>query len=239
MGKQHNRRVFAGFYKRYDGKYIYVISVAEDADTGEAVIIYHFVDYSEKAKYFTITKKSFCEMVEVDGEYVDKFTRQTQMRISQARITMLEEDGFEGPKRKKPPKITPDEYSNRNYRRARTYEDYAKDICENYATDLRKYKLCIEQKKYIGVTKKDFSALKEDLTYLHSCLKTILKEYEKYFRERYLEHKSIRKYAYDHEMNRGSVEHLQKKFIAALASSLKQRDDSDGICRLCKYDYSE
>ena len=22
MGKQHNRRIFAGFYKRYDGKYI-------------------------------------------------------------------------------------------------------------------------------------------------------------------------------------------------------------------------
>lgn len=34
MGKQHNRRVFAGFYKRYDGKYIYVVAAVPDADTG-------------------------------------------------------------------------------------------------------------------------------------------------------------------------------------------------------------
>ena len=41
MGKQHNRRIFAGFYKRYDGKFIYVVAVVPDVDTGEQVVIFH------------------------------------------------------------------------------------------------------------------------------------------------------------------------------------------------------
>lgn len=30
------RRICAGYYQRYDGKVVYVGSLAEDADTGEA-----------------------------------------------------------------------------------------------------------------------------------------------------------------------------------------------------------
>ena len=41
MGKQHNRRIFAGFYKRYDNKYIYVVAVVPDVDTGGQVVIFH------------------------------------------------------------------------------------------------------------------------------------------------------------------------------------------------------
>ena len=33
------KRVFAGYYKRYDGKRIYVVRVVKDIDTGEAVVI--------------------------------------------------------------------------------------------------------------------------------------------------------------------------------------------------------
>ena len=35
-------------------------------------------------------------------------------------------------------------------------------------------------------------------------------------------------------MNRGSVDHLQKKFFSALARLLKERDVAEGICRLRK-----
>lgn len=70
MGKQHNRRIFAGFYKRYDNKYIYVVAVVPDADTEEKVLICHEGLYADKDKIFTMTKQSFCEMVEVDGEWV-------------------------------------------------------------------------------------------------------------------------------------------------------------------------
>ena len=63
MVKQHNRRIFAGFYKRYDNKYIYVVAVVPDADTGEKVLICHEGLYADKDKLFTMTKQSFCEMV--------------------------------------------------------------------------------------------------------------------------------------------------------------------------------
>ena len=30
-----DRRIYAGYYQRYDGKMIYVVTIAKDADTGE------------------------------------------------------------------------------------------------------------------------------------------------------------------------------------------------------------
>lgn len=101
MGKQHNRRIFAVFYKRYDNKYIYVVTVVTDIDTGEQVVIFHEGIDAYDAKYYCMTKKSFCEMVEVDGEWVDKYVRQTHIRISEAHIANLEDSGFKGPVRKK------------------------------------------------------------------------------------------------------------------------------------------
>lgn len=236
MGKQHNRRIFAGFYKRYDGKYIYVVAVVPDADTGEKVVIFHESLYAYRGEFFTMTKQSFCEMVEVDGEWVDKYTRQPQLKITEVHIDELVELGFCGPIRKKKPKDEEEiAYEHRSYRHAGTYTDYAKDLCTNYKTDLRKYNLCVAQKQYIGVWgKEEFDMLKEDLAFLNDCLKTVLKSYGAYFRERYIEGKSIRKYAEAHEMNRGSVDHLHRKFIAELAAALKARDDADGICRLRK-----
>lgn len=174
MGKQHNRRVFAGYYKRYDGRRIYVITVTKDIDTSEEVVVCKYATYSEKAEYFTITMQSFCEMVEQNGEYMDKFTRQTQYKVSEIQIEYLMNDGFEGPKRKNPTPVL-DEYDLRNYRSSETYLDYAKDLCENHLLDVRKYNLCIQLKKYIGVGgKAEFLALKEDVVYLRDCLKTLL-----------------------------------------------------------------
>ena len=198
MGKQHNRRIFAGFYKRYDNKYIYVVAVVPDVDTGSQVVIFHEGIDACECKYYSMTKQSFCEKVEVDGEWVDKFTRQPQIRITDTHIQNLIDGGFSGPVRKKTPK---DEdllvYESRRYRRAETYTDYAKDLCTNYKIDLRRYNLCVAQKRYI-------------------------------------KGKSVRKYAEAHSMNRGSVDHLNRKFIAELAAALKARDDADGVCRLRK-----
>ena len=42
MDRQRNRRIFAGFYRRYDGKYIYVVAVVSDAYTDEKVVIFHY-----------------------------------------------------------------------------------------------------------------------------------------------------------------------------------------------------
>ena len=45
---------------------------------------------------------------------------------------------------------------------------------------------------------------------------------------------SIRKYDEAHQLNRGSVDYLQKKFFSALACLLKERDEAEGLCRLRK-----
>lgn len=42
-----------------------------------------------------------------------------------------------------------------------------------------------------------------------------------YFREKFVEGYSIRKYAAAHGLNRGSVDYIQKKFFTALAEKLK------------------
>ena len=79
-------------------------------------------------------------------------------------------------------------YESRSYRLSETYTDYAKDLCTNYKIDLRRYNLCVTQKRYIGVYgKHDFDILKEDLKFLNDCLKTVLKSYGAYFNERYID----------------------------------------------------
>jgi len=84
------------------------------------------------------------------------------------------------------------------------------------------------------VDKKDFLAVKEDLKFLNNCLRTTLKEYAEYFKERFEEGKSIRKYAEEHNLNRGSVAYIQKKLIAVLSKLLEERDRADGKSRLAK-----
>ena len=94
MDRQRNRRIFAGFYRRYDGKYIYVVAVVSDADTDEKVVIFHYGTEACGSKYYTMTKKSFCGQVEVNGEWVDKFTRQPQVKITDTHISNLEKQVF-------------------------------------------------------------------------------------------------------------------------------------------------
>ncbi len=234
MGKQHNRRIYAGYYKKYNGTIIYVIAVAKDADTGRDVIIFH-EGYYTSSKLQAITKESFCEMVEIDGEYVDKFVRQTQTKITAGHIASLENLNLNGPVRHKVKDDNLDVYKTRPLRSSSDYISYAKDLCKNYRMDMLKRKLSAEQKRYIGVkNQKEYNVLKEDTKYLNDCFKTILSSHAAFFRERYIEGKSIRKYAEEHGINRGSVEHMNKKLITDLASALKSRDEADGVYRLKK-----
>ena len=93
--EKRNRRIFAGFYRRYDSKFVYVAAVVPDADTGEQMVIFHEgIDACE-------CKESFCETVEVNGERMDKFTRQPQVRITDTHIENLKGGGFGGPIRRK------------------------------------------------------------------------------------------------------------------------------------------
>ena len=222
------RRICAGYYRRYDGKVVYVISTATDADTGEETVIWTSYPFADVPRYCTSSKKSFCAFVKVDGERKAKYKRQINMKISAAAIERLEDEGFRGPVRKRHRRQLDEEYDSREYQQSLTYHAYAKELCEN------KYHLCVKEKRYAAITRSDFAKLKEDLQFLDNALKTILSEYRDYFRERFVDGLSIRKYAEAHQLNRGSVDYLQKKFFSALARLLKERDEADGKCRLRK-----
>lgn len=119
----------------------------------------------------------------------------------------------------------------RMYRCSPDYYSYAKDLCEHFVEDYRKFKLCNDQKRYI-VSKEDYQAIREDLNFLNACLKTTLAPYNDLFKGRFVDGQSIRKYAESSGANRGSVDYLQKKFFTALAAELRSRDESDGIKRI-------
>ena len=228
------RRICAGYYRRYDGKVIYVVPLATDADTGEETVIWTSYPFADVPRYCTSSKKSFCAFVKVDGERKAKYKRQINMKISAAAIERLEDEGFRGPVRKRHRRQLDEEYDSREYQQSLTYHAYAKELCENYTFDWNKYHLCVKEKRYAAITRSDFAKLKEDLQFLDNAMKTVLAEYKDYFQERFVEGLSIRKYAVAHQLNRGSVDYLQKKFFSALALLLKERDEAEGKCRLRK-----
>lgn len=79
---------------RYDGKLVYVVTVAKDADTDEEMVIWMPATYSEKHTYYTTSKQSFCESVLVGGVRQPKFKRQTQMRVLDSVVESFEAEGF-------------------------------------------------------------------------------------------------------------------------------------------------
>ena len=225
------RRICAGYYRRYDRN---VVSLATDADTGEETVIWTTYPFADVPRYYTSSKKSFCAFVEVNGERKAKYKRLINMKISGEAIERLEDEGFRGPVRKRQ-RPQPDEaYDSREYQQADTYYTYAKDLCEHYNFDRSKYRLCLKERRFVAITRNNFAKLKEDLQFLDNALKTVLSEYKDYFRERFIEGLSIRKYAVAHQLNRGSVDYLQKKLFSALARLLKERDEAEGLCRLRK-----
>ena len=158
-----DRRIYAGYYRRYDGKMIYVVTMAKDADTDEDIVIWTPTVFSEKRAYYTMSKQSFCEYVSVGGVRKAKFKRQTQMKVSSSIVESFEEDGFIRPQRKTNTCI--EEYDSWHRPNADTYYEYAKKLCAGYRFSRAKYALCIKEKRYIGILKNDFRELKSDLLF--------------------------------------------------------------------------
>lgn len=228
------KRVFAGYYKRYDGKRIYVVRVVKDIDTSEAVVICKDASFIREGneEYYTIRLESFCEQVNVDGILKDKYIRQTRREVEPEMIGEVTEDGFPEPKRK-PLTYIDDEYQPRCVRRSCSYYEYAKDICTNYRMDLRRYKLIRERKQYIGMGgKAEYQAMCEDMSFLQQSMRTILKDYVELFQKRFSEGLSVRKTAEAMHLNRGAIERRQIALYRTFAQLLQQRDEADGVCRL-------
>ena len=167
----------------------------------------------------------------VDGKLRARYKRQTQMRIEQDFIDSLESDLLPTPKRKRVPR--PDEEKYREYRTATNYYDYAKDLCVNYLVDLRKYKFSKNYyDDFIALSKKEMEIVYEDLKFIKTCFQTVLRDYAEFFNERFIKRLSIRKYAEAHNMNRGSVENIQRKMYKKLSALLYERDQADGKVRI-------
>ena len=211
-------------------------------DTGEAIVVCKGASFSreDNEHYYLIRYTSFCEQVEVDGVLRDKYVRQTRREIDEGTVREVYEDGFPEPK-SKPFTYVDDEYAERAIRCSRTYYEYAKDICENYRMDLRRYKLIRERKQYIGISNREaYQAMCEDLAFAQQSLKTVLNDYANLFRKRFSEGLSIRKAADAMQQNRGVIERRQAALYRAFAQLLQQRDEADGVCRLMqKIEYDQ
>ena len=227
----NGRRIYSGFYKRFDGEIIYVVTTATDENTGEAIIVYTSPKLAFDHKYYTSTKKSFCENIIVNGKEQPKYRRQTQMKLSDDVIEELKDIGFRGPIRKVSEDYSPPA-KIRYYQSSHSYYDYARNLCKNYKEDFDLIKLCIAEKRYIGINKNDFAKAYEDVVFVRNALKNVLSEYREFFEERFVKKISIRGYAEKYGINRGSVEHIQRKLIQSLSELLCKSDETDGKKRL-------
>lgn len=108
---------------------------AADYDTGEVNIIMQEYSLVSTKPFVTISRDSFCEIVTLpNGRKVDKFTRNTNIPVSDYYIDGLKQKGLRGPSRRHQ-KIEEDEYCARQYQVSRTYFAYAKDVIDHYVID--------------------------------------------------------------------------------------------------------
>ena len=233
MEEIRRRKIYSGYYERYDRKLFYVVCEATDCDTGEVNVIMQEYSLTRTMPFLTMSRDSFCEIVtRPDGRKVDKFQRNPDMPVSESYAEELKEQGLRGPSRRHE-KIEEDEYCARRYQDSYTYFDYAKDVIDHYVIDRRRLDLCVKEKRLIGLfSMDDFNKMRSDVYYFEKTLDGILSEYKEFFDERFRKKKSIRRYAADHGVNRGSVNYTQKKFYNAFAEQLAVRDQAENVSRL-------
>lgn len=206
------KNIRAGYYLRYDGRIVDVIDVVENVDTGEMLVLCR-INTPKNRYVYAVGRQSFFEAVEVNGVPVPKYRR-----FSRA-YTLTEEaaDAIYAAEGAYPPESVVRQKKSSRHRPVASYKAYAKDLCECYLRDVRL------AREGAGEQGAEYERAKENVAFLDACLKGQLKEYADYFRERFVEGKSIRKYAAAHGINRGAVDYIQKKFFLALAALLEER----------------
>ena len=117
--KEKERRIFAGYYKRYDGGlHFYVIRVVPNLITGEDVMLCRNDSFKDLS-YFVLTRKEFDSKVECDGKKVKKYYRDyKRFSISDLSLECIEMDGFPTTIRR-----TQKEDKLHHTRMSRTYEE--------------------------------------------------------------------------------------------------------------------
>ena len=52
-----DRKIRAGYYRRYDGKVFYLVTTAKDLETGEETVILRPYVYGDVAQYYTMSRE--------------------------------------------------------------------------------------------------------------------------------------------------------------------------------------
>lgn len=73
----------------------------------------------------------------------------------------------------------------RSPRSSETYYDYAKDLLENRIADIARVKLCQHRKEYVGISKDNFLAIRDDQHFVALCFEGALAPYTDLFNELY------------------------------------------------------
>lgn len=234
--KNGNKRIFPGIYRRYDGTEIEVLLVTKDADTGEETVVCKLWYHDKPEDYFTISKASFCGMVDTPTGPKPKYKRETQYKSNESDLWYYHDHGINQMSRikRRHRTDTSDEYPVvRTLHASETYLQYALELCKFHLADTRRVKLCTESKRLYGISKEEYDTLLADVRFTNNCFKTVLREYAELFYGRYgSKQLSIRKYAEEYQMNRGSVVYAQEKMLRAFAKELEERDKTDGITRI-------
>ena len=80
MAETRIRKIYAGYYERYDRKPFYVVTEATDCDTSEIMIIMQEYSLVNTKPFVTMSRESLCEVATLsNGHKVDKFTRNTNI----------------------------------------------------------------------------------------------------------------------------------------------------------------
>ena len=237
--ERKGEKVKPGIYRVYNGSPVEVIMMVPEPETGKEFVICKKWRFVRNKDYFVVSKEKFYS--EIEDKYGQKhqlYRYDDSYEEQLSNLEDIEEDGFNVRERiirmeKKAHRFDDTYLKSRRLRSSPSYTEYAKDILLHKTKDEARVRLCRSEKKYVGIKKEDYNILVSDLKFLDICLKGSLAPFADFINERFGEEpKSIREYAAAHDINRGSVEHIQRKMILAFAEELKRRDEADGIKRI-------
>lgn len=235
-------KIKPGIYDVYNESHIEVLMSVRDKVTGADFVLCKKWSCMRSSDYFLVSKDEFLsEVTDKRGNVRRKYRFEPYTEESDGQLEDIVEDGFEFVQeriaRRKAKRDARDEryLRKRSPRRSETYYDYAKDLLENRVGDIARVKLCQQRKEFIGISKENFLAIRDDQHFVALCFEGALAPFTDLFNELYgTDALTVRGYAEKHGINRGSVEYRKYKMFTTLANELERRDNADGVIRLQK-----
>ena len=210
MAEKKKPSLKRGKYESADGKKIFVLDVALNEATGEETVLFYNDNGVQRLR--TLLRELF------EKKYT---VLKLMVRRREAKSYLFTHDIFKSSIPKP-----------REFKPQSSYLDYAKYIIDNYAADRRLLDMGKQQKKLVGLRLQDMVIISTDHEFLYDCLSNLLSEYKDFVKGCFFDGQSIREYAAAHNLNRGSVEYMRKKFFQDFAYLLAQRDKTDGVVRI-------